>query len=190
MMGTPAYMSPEQCMGEDLDGRSDIYSLGVVLFEMLCGVVPFNSPTVTAVIMQHVQQEPPPMRVLNASISPAVEAVVLRALAKRREDRQQSARRWPTNSPPPCPAPGRPPWASRYPPSHKASPHSPWSKHQRLRHQGLPLLLFRTFAQRVADLPLFSSVYSSPRQSLRFGYASNDLCQLLSPRLERQATRE
>jgi tRNA A-37 threonylcarbamoyl transferase component Bud32 len=92
VMGTPAYMSPEQCLGEDLDGRSDIYSAGVVLFEMLCGVVPFNSPTATAVVMQHVQQAPPPLRVLNVSISPAVEAVVLRALAKRREDRQQSAK--------------------------------------------------------------------------------------------------
>ena len=92
VLGTPAYMSPEQCLGEELDGRSDIYSLGVVLFEMLAGVVPFNSPTATAVVMQHVQQAPPPLRVLNVSISPAVEAVVLRALAKRREDRQQSAK--------------------------------------------------------------------------------------------------
>ncbi|MBV8367328.1 MAG: protein kinase [Candidatus Eremiobacteraeota bacterium] len=92
VMGTPAYMSPEQCLGEELDGRSDVYSLGVVLFEMLCGVVPFNSPTATAVVMQHVQQAPPPLRVLNASISPAVEAVVLRALAKRPEERFQTAR--------------------------------------------------------------------------------------------------
>lgn len=92
LLGTPAYMSPEQCLGEELDGRSDIYSLGVVLFEMLCGVVPFNSPTPTAVVMQHVQQAPPALRVLNASISPAVEAVVLRALAKRPEDRFHTAR--------------------------------------------------------------------------------------------------
>jgi tRNA A-37 threonylcarbamoyl transferase component Bud32 len=92
LLGTPAYMSPEQCLGEELDGRSDIYSLGVVLFEMLCGVVPFNSPTATAVVMQHVQQAPPALRVLNASIPAAVEDVVLRALAKRPEDRYQTAR--------------------------------------------------------------------------------------------------
>jgi len=92
VLGTPAYMSPEQCLGEELDGRSDIYSLGVVLFEMLCGVAPFNSPTATAVAMQHVQQAPPPLRVLNVSVSPIVETVVLRALSKRREDRQQSAK--------------------------------------------------------------------------------------------------
>jgi serine/threonine protein kinase len=92
VLGTPAYMSPEQCLGEELDGRSDLYSLGVVLYEMLCGVVPFNSPTPTAVAIQHVQQAPPPLRVINASISPAVEDVVLRALAKRRDDRFRSVR--------------------------------------------------------------------------------------------------
>ncbi len=92
VLGTPAYMSPEQCLGEELDGRSDLYSLGVVLFEMLCGIVPFNSPTSTAVVLQHVQQEPPPLRVLNISVPVPVERVVLRALAKRREDRPQSAR--------------------------------------------------------------------------------------------------
>lgn len=91
VMGTPYYMSPEHCMGEELDHRSDIYSLGVVLFEMLAGVVPFNSPTPTAVVVQHVNQAPPSLRALNASISPAVEAVVMHALEKRREARPQTA---------------------------------------------------------------------------------------------------
>lgn len=91
VMGTPHYMSPEQCLGEELDSRSDIYSLGVVLYEMLIGVVPFNSPTSTAVVVQHVNQAPPSLRTMNLSISPAVEAVVLHALAKKREDRPQSA---------------------------------------------------------------------------------------------------
>jgi hypothetical protein len=84
-------MSPEQCLGEELDHRSDIYSLGVVLFEMLAGIVPFNSPTSSAVIIQHVNQAPPPLRVINISVPPAIEAVVLHALSKRREDRPQSA---------------------------------------------------------------------------------------------------
>lgn len=92
VLGTPHYMSPEQCMGQELDHRSDIYSLGVVLFEMLAGVVPFNSPTSSAVIIQHVSQAPPPLRVLNVSISPELEAVVLRALAKAPEERPQSAK--------------------------------------------------------------------------------------------------
>lgn len=91
VMGTPHYMSPEQCLGEELDSRSDVYSLGIVLYEMLVGVVPFNSPTSTAVVVQHVNQTPPSLRTMNLSISPAVEAVVLHALAKKREDRPQSA---------------------------------------------------------------------------------------------------
>lgn len=91
VMGTPHYMSPEQCLGEELDSRSDVYSLGVVLYEMLVGVVPFNSPTSTAVVVQHVNQAPASLRTMNLSISPAVEAVVLHALAKKREDRPQSA---------------------------------------------------------------------------------------------------
>lgn len=91
IVGTPYYMSPEQCIGEELDGRSDIYSLGVVLFEMLTGIVPFNSPTPSAIVVQHVNQQPPSLRALNVSISPAVEAVVLHSMAKRREDRPQTA---------------------------------------------------------------------------------------------------
>jgi serine/threonine protein kinase len=91
VVGTPYYMSPEHCLGEELDGRSDIYSLGVVLFEMLTGVVPFNSPTTTAIVLKHVNDPPPPPRTLNPKISPAVESVVLRALEKRRNARPQTA---------------------------------------------------------------------------------------------------
>lgn len=91
VMGTPHYMSPEQCLGEELDSRSDVYSLGVVLYEMLAGVVPFSSPTSTAVVIQHVNQPPPPLRSLNPAIPAAVETVVLRALEKRRELRPSSA---------------------------------------------------------------------------------------------------
>jgi eukaryotic-like serine/threonine-protein kinase len=91
VMGTPHYMSPEQCLGEELDSRSDIYSLGIVLYEMLAGVVPFNSPTSTAVVVQHVNQTPPSLRTINLSISQPVEAVVLHALAKKREERPQTA---------------------------------------------------------------------------------------------------
>lgn len=91
IVGTPHYMSPEHCLGEELDGRADVYSLGVTLFEMLTGIVPFNSPTPTAIVVQHVNQPPPPLRSINLSISPPVEAVVLRAMSKRREDRPQTA---------------------------------------------------------------------------------------------------
>jgi serine/threonine-protein kinase len=91
VVGTPHYMSPEQCLGEELDGRSDIYNLGVVLFEMLTGVAPFNSPTPTAIVIQQVNQAPPRLRSVNPKISPAVETVVLSALEKQREARPQTA---------------------------------------------------------------------------------------------------
>src|SRR5262245_6140220 len=91
VMGTPHYMSPEHCLGEELDGRSDIYSLGIVLFEMLTGVVPFDSSTPTAIVVKHVNDPPPRPRTLNPKITPAVEAVTLRALEKRRDARPQTA---------------------------------------------------------------------------------------------------
>ncbi|MCA1635381.1 MAG: SUMF1/EgtB/PvdO family nonheme iron enzyme [Acidobacteria bacterium] len=91
VVGTPHYMSPEQCLGEELDGRSDIYSVGIVLYEMLCGAVPFNSPISTAVIVQHVNQPPPPFRERKAGINAATEAAVRRALEKRPEARPQTA---------------------------------------------------------------------------------------------------
>jgi eukaryotic-like serine/threonine-protein kinase len=91
VIGTPHYMSPEYCLGEELDGRSDIYSLGIVLFEMLTGVVPFDSPTPTAIVIKHVNDTPPPPRMLNPKISAAIESVALRALEKGRDARQQTA---------------------------------------------------------------------------------------------------
>jgi serine/threonine-protein kinase len=91
IVGTPHYMSPEHCLGEELDGRSDIYSLGIVLYEILTGIVPFDSPTPTAIIIKHVNDPPPPPRALNPKISPEVELVALRALEKLRDARPQTA---------------------------------------------------------------------------------------------------
>jgi serine/threonine protein kinase len=91
VMGTPQYMSPEQCMDEELDGRSDVYSLGIVLYEVLTGSAPFTSTTATAVAVQQVNQKPPPLRTFNPSISPVLESVVMHALEKRREARPQTA---------------------------------------------------------------------------------------------------
>ncbi len=91
VMGTPHYMSPEQCLGEELDSRADIYSMGIVLYEMLCGRVPFDSPVSTAVVVQHVNQPPQSLRTINPGISPQVEAVVFHALEKLRDARPPTA---------------------------------------------------------------------------------------------------
>ncbi len=87
--GTPAYLSPEQAKGEPVDARSDIYSLGIMLYEMLAGRTPFDSPTETAIslILKHIAEPPPPVPRVN----PAVQAVVDRALAKDRGARYQRA---------------------------------------------------------------------------------------------------
>jgi serine/threonine-protein kinase len=91
-IGTPQYMSPEQASGAtDLDGRSDIYALGCVLYEMLAGEPPFTGPTVQAVIMRSMTEAPRPLEQTRASLPPAVGAVVTRALAKAPADRYANA---------------------------------------------------------------------------------------------------
>lgn len=90
-MGTPQYMSPEQCMGEQLDGRSDVYSVGILIYEMLAGTVPFKSPAASAIAVHQVQTPPPLLRTYNENVAPQIEAVVMRALEKRREARPQTA---------------------------------------------------------------------------------------------------
>jgi len=89
-IGTPEYMSPEQAQGLELDGRADEYSLGVVLYQMLTGTVPFQGDTPLAVIHQHVYDPPPPPRTINRHIPRKLERVIMRALAK------DPARRFPS----------------------------------------------------------------------------------------------
>ncbi len=91
VIGTPNYMSPEQCQGEALDARSDVYSLGIVLYEMLTGVQPFTAKNSTGIVIKHVTEKPRPLIALKPEVSAAVERVVLKALEKKPEARQQSA---------------------------------------------------------------------------------------------------
>jgi hypothetical protein len=89
-VGTPAYMSPEQAMGErEVDGRSDVYSLGIVAYQMLAGEVPFKATNTPAMLMKHVSEPPPPLRTRRPDISVTLASAVEKALAKRPEDRYQ-----------------------------------------------------------------------------------------------------
>jgi eukaryotic-like serine/threonine-protein kinase len=91
ILGTAQYFSPEQAKGESVDARTDLYSTGIVLFEMLTGRPPFRGDTAVAVAYQHVSETPVAPSSLNPQVSPALDAVVLHALTKDRFDRYQSA---------------------------------------------------------------------------------------------------
>ena len=94
VMGTPAYMSPEQAQGEisRIDRRSDVYSLGAMLYELLSGQLPFAGATTVAMILQVIQQEPPPLRKVNAEIPIDLETIVAKAMAKEIQRRYDTAR--------------------------------------------------------------------------------------------------
>ncbi len=121
VMGTPAYMSPEQAMGSDLDGRSDVYSLGVILYEMLTGQQPYSGKSPAALMMQHVTGSVPPINAQTLGLPARCNNILARALAKEPAARYQTA--WElaealntlgTESGVPVPSRSRPPIGVQY----------------------------------------------------------------------------
>ena len=92
VMGTPSYMSPEQVKGRAVDGRSDIFSLGVMLYEMVTGEKPFPGQNITTVIYKIVNEEPVPPRQIDPSIHPGISAIIMKALVKEPDQRYQNCR--------------------------------------------------------------------------------------------------
>src|SRR5579883_2319501 len=93
-VGTPGYMCPEQARGDEMDGRGDLYSVGVILYELLSGRLPFAGRSTMDLLLAHVTEEPPPLSLFagDLDVPPAIEEVVRRCLAKNAEDRPRSAR--------------------------------------------------------------------------------------------------
>jgi serine/threonine protein kinase len=90
--GTPRYMSPEQCLSRAVDARTDIYALGIVLFEMLTGQPPFRSPSIYGLLHQQVSTPPPSIQEINPGVPQALAQLTIKAMAKAREERFQTAK--------------------------------------------------------------------------------------------------
>jgi serine/threonine-protein kinase len=90
-MGTPSYMSPEQVSGKKVDGRSDIFSLGVVLFEMLAGEKPFSAEDMTSLMFKIAKEKHPSIRSINPRVPQVIDQIIDKALEKEQEKRYQRA---------------------------------------------------------------------------------------------------
>ena len=96
LMGTPDYISPEQALGQSLDGRSDVYSLGVMLFYLLSKQLPFRADSTLTLALMHIHDVPPSLSTVRADISPAINRVIRKSLAKKPDQRFQAAQAFST----------------------------------------------------------------------------------------------
>lgn len=91
-LGTPAYAAPEQILGQPIDGRADLYATGVILYTMLAGQRPFDADSPMAMAMKHIKQPPPPLEDIRPELSPQLCSIVIKAMAKKPEERFENAR--------------------------------------------------------------------------------------------------
>src|SRR6266508_1347572 len=92
VMGTPAYMAPEQCLGAaQVDDKADVYALGVILFQMASGQLPFNAPSMVQLMNQHIQEPPPSLTSVDPEASPEIAELLGRMLAKGPRERPSMA---------------------------------------------------------------------------------------------------
>ena len=96
VMGTPAYMSPEQVNGVKVDGRSDIFSLGVILYELLTGRKPFKGDTMPSLMFAIMKEEPPQASTVDAGVHTAWDPILTKALAKNRDERYATVKEFAT----------------------------------------------------------------------------------------------
>ncbi len=90
VLGTPSYMSPEQLAGKKVDGRSDLFSLGVMLYQMLCGALPFKAESMASLMFKITNEEAPDIRTKRADIPEAMADIINRALTKNADERYQT----------------------------------------------------------------------------------------------------